>query len=116
MWEVQTTDTFDEWFDGLDDSDRANVIASMLLLREKGPQLSRPHADTVKGSSHNNMKELRVQSNGEPIRAFFAFDPLRQGILLCAGCKTGDEKRFYKVMIPIADKEFTMHLETLKTR
>lgn len=116
MWEVQTTDTFDEWFDGLDDADRTNVIASMLLLREKGPQLARPHADTVKGSSHSNMKELRVQSNGEPLRAFFAFDPLRQRILLCAGCKTGDEKRFYKVMIPIADKELTAHLQKLKTR
>lgn len=116
MWEVQTTDTFDEWLDGLDDTDRASVIASMLLLREKGPQLSRPHADTVKGSAHNNMKELRVQSQGEPIRAFFAFDPLRRGILLCAGCKTGDDKRFYKTMIPTADKEFTAHLEKLEPR
>ena len=114
MWEVQTTDTFDEWFDELGDIDRANVIASMMLLKEKGPQLPRPHADTVKGSVHSNMKELRVQSGGEPIRAFFAFDPLRRGILLCAGCKTGDEKRFYKVMIPIADREFTAHLEKLE--
>jgi hypothetical protein len=73
MWEVQTTDRFDEWFDELVDEDRINVIASMLLLREKGPQLSRPYADTVKGSIHSNMKELRVQSKGEPLRAFFCF-------------------------------------------
>ncbi|AQT62145.1 type II toxin-antitoxin system RelE/ParE family toxin [Cellvibrio sp. PSBB023] len=116
MWEIETTDTFDKWFDELEDSDRASVIASLLLLKEKGPQLARPYADTVKGSVHGNMKELRVQSNGEPIRAFFAFDPLRRGILLCAGCKTGDEKRFYKIMIPIADREFTAHLKTLETR
>jgi hypothetical protein len=114
MWIIETTDTFDEWFDSLDDTDRANVLASMLVLRERGPMLSRPYADTVNGSSHSNMKELRVQSKGAPIRAFFAFDPKRKGILLCAGNKTGDEKRFYEVMISIADREFTSHLKKLK--
>jgi hypothetical protein len=96
------------------DTDRASVLASMMVLRERGLMLSRPYADTVNGSSHSNMKELRVQSKGDPIRAFFAFDPKRRGILLCAGNKTGDEKRFYEVMIPIADREFTAHLEKLK--
>lgn len=110
MWEIKTTDTFDEWFSQLEDTDRASVLASLIVLREKGPQLPRPYADTVKGSRYNNMKELRVQSRGIPIRAFFAFDPHRRGILLCAGCKAGNEKRFYEVMIPIADREFTQFL------
>lgn len=114
MWSIETTDTFDAWFDALDDVDRANVLASMIVLREKGPMLSRPYADTVKGSCHSNMKELRVQSKGEPIRAFFAFDPLRKGILLCAGNKSGNDKRFYDEMIPIADLEFTAHLKKSK--
>lgn len=114
MWSIETTDTFDEWFDSLDGTDRANVLASMIVLRERGPMLSRPYADTVNGSSYNNMKELRVQSKGDPIRAFFAFDTRRKGILLCAGNKTGDEKRFYEVMLPIADREFTAHLDKLK--
>lgn len=26
MWTIETTDTFDEWFDALDDIDRANVL------------------------------------------------------------------------------------------
>ncbi len=39
MWEVITTDKFDEWFDSLSDADRANVIAGMLLLEEIGPNL-----------------------------------------------------------------------------
>ncbi|MBF0235924.1 MAG: type II toxin-antitoxin system RelE/ParE family toxin, partial [Desulfamplus sp.] len=65
-------------------------------------------------SCHSNMKELRIQSRGEPIRAFYAFDQHRNGIVLCAGNKTGNEKRFYEVMIPIADREFTAHLEKLK--
>lgn len=114
MWLIETTDTFDEWFDSLGDTDRENVLASLMVLKERGPMLSRPYADTVNGSRHSNMKELRVQSKGDPIRAFFAFDPKRKGILLCAGNKAGDEKRFYDVMIPIADREFTAHLEKLK--
>ncbi|MFO8089180.1 MAG: type II toxin-antitoxin system RelE/ParE family toxin [Desulfatiglandaceae bacterium] len=48
----------------------------------------------------------------ELIRAFYAFDTERRGILLCAGNKTGNEKRFYEVMIPIADRKFTAHLGT----
>lgn len=114
MWLIETTDTFDIWFDALDDKDRTNVLASMIVLREKGPMLSRPYADAVKDSCHSNMKELRIQSKGDPIRAFFAFDPKRRGILLCAGNKTGNDKRFYDEMIPIADREFTAHLKKLK--
>lgn len=114
MWLTETTDIFDGWFDALDDTDRANVLAAMIVLRERGPTLSRPYADTVNGSAYSNMKELRVQSKGDPIRAFFAFDPKRKGILLCAGNKTSDERRFYQVMIPIADREFAVHLKKLK--
>ncbi len=116
MWLIETTDIFDTWFDSLDDTDRANVLASMMVLRERGAMLSRPYADTVKGSVYSNMKELRIQSKGDPIRAFFAFDHQRKGILLCAGNKSGDEKRFYKLMLPIADREFTRHLEKLTRR
>lgn len=114
MWQIQTTDRFDKWFDALGDTDRANVIAGMLVLRQKGPLLSRPYADTVKGSIYANMKELRVQSKGRPIRVFFAFDSNRTGLLLCAGDKTGKDKRFYDEMIPVADYELAMHLEQLK--
>ena len=116
MWDVITTDKFDEWFDCLNDADRANVIAGMLLLREKGPHLSRPFADTVEGSEYSNMKELRIQSKGDPLRAFFAFDPERKGILLCAGNKVGNEKRFYKQMIPQADNEYRIHLNSIRER
>ncbi len=98
----------------LDDIDRTNVLASLLVLRQVGPQLGRPHADTVKGSSHSNMKELRIQSKGKPLRAFFAFDPERTGVVLCAGKKGGNDKRFYDEMIPVADREFTAHLDQLR--
>ena len=73
MWLIETTDVFDLWYVSLDDADRENVLASLLVLRQIGPQLGRPHADTVNGSYHRNMKELRIQSKGKPLRAFFAF-------------------------------------------
>jgi len=72
MWSIETTDRFDQWFDALDDTDRISVLASMMVLRETGPMLSRPYADTINGSCHSNMKELRIQSKGDPIRVFFA--------------------------------------------
>ncbi|MCV5004045.1 type II toxin-antitoxin system RelE/ParE family toxin, partial [Escherichia coli] len=66
---------------------------------------------TVKDSTFQNMKELRVQHHGLPIRACFAFDPLRKAIVLCVGNKDGmNEKRFYKEMITLADREFSQHL------
>lgn len=111
-WLVKTTDRFDLWLGALNDHDRASVIAAMLVLQDQGPQLGRPTVDSVKGSRHSNMKELRMQSAGKPLRAFFAFDPERSAILLCAGDKTGD-KRFYRQMIPIADQEFDNHLQQL---
>ena len=67
----------------------------------------------MESTAYPGMKELRVQSKGKPIRALFAFDYKRKGILLCAGNKTGNDKRFYDEMIPIADHEFAAHLEKL---
>ncbi|WP_333497646.1 type II toxin-antitoxin system RelE/ParE family toxin [Kluyvera sp. CHPC 1.2972] len=116
MWTIKTTDTFDCWYTSLNDKDRSSVLAALLVLREKGPALSRPYADTISGSRYNNMKELRIQSRGDPIRAFFAFDQERTGIMLCAGNKVGNEKRFYARLIPIADREFTYWLNTLKKK
>lgn len=116
MWSIKTTDTFDGWFMSLNDTDRACVLAALMVLREKGPGLPRPYADTIKGSRYCNMKALRIQSRGDPIRAFFAFDPYRCGILLCAGNKTGNEKRFYDEMLPLAERELAHYLNSLKKK
>ena len=59
------------------------------------------------------MKELRIQYAGRPVRAFFAFDPERQAIVLCAGDKS-NKKYFYGTLIRIADKEFSTHLAALE--
>lgn len=70
MWVIETTDRFDAWYSMQNDTDRECILASLLVLRAKGPQLGRPYADTINGSRYANMKELRIQSHGEPIRAF----------------------------------------------
>ena len=115
MWEVKTTDLFDDWFDVQDALTQEKMLAGMLALQKGGPTTGRPLVDTVNASKYSNMKELRVQHQGEPLRALFIFDPVRNAIILCAGNKVGDEKRFYKKMIPIADKEYAKHLFSLKS-
>ncbi|MCH7735379.1 MAG: type II toxin-antitoxin system RelE/ParE family toxin [Chloroflexi bacterium] len=109
-WEVETTPEFSEWFGGLDKSARLDVAAKLALLRDVGPTLGRPHADTVSGSAYPNMKELRIKH--DQIRVFFAFDPRRIAILLVGGAKVGDD-RFYDRMIPKADGLYGRHLAAI---
>lgn len=112
-WDVEFTDQFQEWWDGIDEEAQADIDAGVRLLSEMGPVLGRPYVDTVYGSRHSNMKELIVQSNGRPYRTFFAFDPRRKAILLIGGEKTG-QKRFYDDMIPIADRLYDEHLREIR--
>lgn len=114
-WKVEVTEEFEAWQATLDEAEQADLDASIALLEEYGPQLSRPHADTLKGSRHSNMKELRTQSGGRPLRTLFAFDPERTAVLLIGGDKTGD-KRFYQRMIPIADDLWDSHLKELQQK
>jgi hypothetical protein len=86
-------------------------IAMVLdILEVQGASLGRPYVDTIKGSMFSNMKELRVQHDGNPYRLLFAFDPQRQAVLLLGGNKRGD-KHWYDVNIPIADRRFAEYLE-----
>ena len=113
MWEVEFTNEFETWWNTLDESEQETVAASVQLLRELGPSLPRPHADTLSGSRHPNMKELRSQHKGRPLRTFFAFVPHRTAILLIGGDKTGND-RFYEQMIPIADGLYDVYLAELR--
>ncbi len=89
------------------------VNASIQLLQQFGPMLSRPHADTLKGSRFHNMKELRVGTRRMAIRIAFAFDPDRKAILLVAGNKRGvNEARFYRQLIAQADALFEEYLKS----
>ena len=117
IWPIKTTAEFDEWFADLDEDGQVEVIATVELLKHLGPRLGRPHADTLKGSRHANMKELRASIADAVLRIAFAFDPERAGILLVAGNKTGvSQKRFYKQLIARADELYDAHLANLKAR
>jgi hypothetical protein len=112
-WEVEFTDEFGGWWGGLTEAEQVDVRAEVNLLRRFGPMLGRPHVDSVASSKHANMKELRVQHRGRPYRVLFAFDPRRTAVLLIGGNKTG-KGRWYKEFVPMADRLYDEHLETLR--
>src|ERR1035438_2648923 len=72
-----------------------------------------PHSSKVGSSRYPQMRELRTQSAGRPLRALYAFNPLRSAILLIGGEKTGDD-RWYEKFVPLADRLFEEHLVELK--
>lgn len=114
-WTVTNHDAFDPEFDALPEDVQDELLAVTALLETYGPTLGRPHVDTLAGSKHANMKELRFDAANGVWRVAFAFDPKRQAILLVAGDKTGvNQQRFYKGLIRKADGRFTEHLERLK--
>ena len=111
-WEVEYTDEFGEWFDGIGEEAQEDVALAVEKLEERGPALPRPLADTVEGSRHSNMKELRPL--GTNIRVLFAFDPRRMAILLIGGDKTDRWRKFYEEMVPVADDLYDEHLDQLR--
>jgi len=114
-WVVEIGDEFKPEFDALHGDVQDEIRALSLALQQFGPQLGRPRVDTLKGSRHPNMKELRFSAVDGEWRVAFAFDPIRKAILLVAGDKSGvSEKRFYRQLIRKADERFGLHLARLK--
>lgn len=109
-WIVEV-DLVDAWLLSLDENSYEQVIAALELLAERGPSLGRPVVDSVVGSRHKNMKELRPGSSGRSeLRVLFAFDPDRRAIMLVAGDKAGNWQKWYRTNIPLADDLFAEHL------
>lgn len=92
---------------------RQAILAHAKLLAAFGPGLGRPQVDTLKGSQIANLKELRVQFQGEPWRILFAFDPKRRAILLVGGNKQGDDQ-WYRRTIRLAEQRYARHLEEME--
>lgn len=114
-WTVLYHDAFLPELEALSETVQDELLALVELLTASGPTLGRPHVDTLAGSKHANMKELRFAADDGVWRAAFAFDPKRRAIVLVAGDKSGvAQKRFYKGLIAKADARFAEHLETLK--
>lgn len=116
VWTVLFHPEFDTQFQAMEEGLQNELLAHAMLLRDFGPNLGRPAVDTLKGSRHANMKELRFAWEGGVWRIAFAFDPRRQSILLAGGNKaSANQQRFYKTLIATADRRFDEHLAALKT-
>ncbi len=113
-WRVQIVEEFTPELSKLPLDVRRAILAHSRLLREYGPQLGRPRVDTLNGSRHANMKEMRFAAAGGEWRVAFAFDPVRRAMLLVAGDKSGGSgRRFYRELIRKADERFDLHLARL---
>jgi len=114
-WTVAFHEGFETEFDALAVEVQDELLARAKLLEEFGPTLGRPWVDTLKGSKHTNMKELRFDALDGVWRVAFAFDPQRQAILLVAGDKSGmSQQLFYRRLLMKADSRFDAHLAKLK--
>lgn len=108
-WVVEFVDEFAAEFPNLPKGTRVELAALAGLLQKFGPTLGRPRVDTLKGSRHPNMKELRFSAEGGEWRVAFAFDPRR-----LAGDKAGvSSSRFYGELIRKADLRFESHLKQI---
>jgi hypothetical protein len=109
-FEVIFHEAFVPEFDQLSARVQDELLVRTGVLEQFGPSLGRPHVDTLKGSAYPNMKELRFQLDGV-WRFAFAWDPMRQAVILCGGDKEGtNQKRFYKALIRLADARFADHI------
>jgi hypothetical protein len=109
-WKIESSAEFDKWAARLPEVEQDRLDALTEILQEQGPSLGRPLVDTVRGSKHPNMKELRRGT----IRVLFAFDPKRTAVLLVGGDKRGQWQAWYRSAIRRADRLFDRHLRSLK--
>jgi hypothetical protein len=114
-WEILMTDEVEQFLDALYEDDREThklVNQAILVLEHNGPAEGRPLVDTITASSIPNMKELRPGSVGKSeVRILFVFDPWRAAILLIAGDKAGQWRRWYREAIPQAEQLYEMYLK-----
>jgi hypothetical protein len=112
-WEVGFTDDFRAWWNMLTEGQQDDLAYTVRHLMEFGLALGFPHSSKVTSSRYPQMRELRTQSAGRPLRTLYAFNPLRTAVLLIAGDKTCDD-RWYDKFVPVADRLFEEHLNELK--
>ena len=108
MIEVLGTDEFAEWFRCLDDEDVRQVARVVDKLELLGVGLGFPHSSALEGARYA-LRELRPSQGRSSLRIVYAFDPVRQAVLLLGGDKRGDNK-FYDRMIQKSEKLFEQYL------
>jgi hypothetical protein len=112
IWEVEFTDEFESWWNGLTEEEQDSVGVAVAMLRTAGPGLRFPYSSGIVTSKHSHMRELRIRHAGHPYRVLYAFDPLRTALLLIGGNKTAND-RWYEEYVPVADRLYDEHLKEL---
>ncbi|MBB5787859.1 type II toxin-antitoxin system RelE/ParE family toxin [Jiangella mangrovi] len=97
------------WRKGLNEAQAALVADALDRLSQDGPGLGRPLVDTIRGSRHHHLKELRART----IRVLFAFDPQRRAVLLVGGDKRGEWSRWYDTAVATADARYDEWLDAM---
>lgn len=116
-WAVEFHPDCESWAEGLAQADQEALLAAVRVLRDRGPNLGRPLVDSIVGSRHANMKELRPGSTRRTeIRVLLGFDLERKAILLVGGDKSDDWRGWYKANIPIADDRLDEHQAGIEKR
>jgi hypothetical protein len=113
-WEVEVTDQFTDWYDGLPEDHAEAVEAVIEVLEDQGPVLRRPLVGLIETSRYRNMKELIVSVEDRDLRVLFIFDPRQTAILLLGGDKTGEWNRWYQREVPRADDLYENYLQELE--
>ena len=111
-WTVEYTDEFEAWWVELTEGMQDDIDRVVMLLEEHGPTLGFPYSSAINGARFA-MRELRIQSDGHPIRILYAFDPVRSAVLLIGGDKAGND-RWYIENVPKAERIFEEHLKEIK--
>jgi hypothetical protein len=115
-WHVVFHPAFEPEFGELPADVQDELLARLKVLEAFGPNLGRPHVDTLEGSSFPNMKELRFRLDGL-WRFAFAFDSRREAVVLVGGNKLGEnQRRFYRDLIKTADTRFADHIGAFRKR
>jgi hypothetical protein len=109
-YDVYVLDGCSKWMNSLPTREYDALAARIDLLAEQGPATPRPTVDTIKGSRHQNMKELRCGK----LRVLFAFDPKTQAVLLLGGSKQDRWSEWYEDNIPVADDLYDEWLDQLR--
>jgi hypothetical protein len=113
VWEVEVTDEFEGWWDGLDAEEQDSVDFVVELLVREGPMLPYPYSSVISNAKKYDVRELRIQHHGRPYRVLYVFDPRRHAVLLIGGDKTGND-RWYDVNVARAENIYSEYLKGLK--
>jgi hypothetical protein len=101
-WSAEFHDEFVPEYEALDEAVQDELLAHIEVLETFGPQLGRPRVDTLKGSRHANMKELRFDASDGVWR--FA-SPLIRGGRLSSSLRRRQVRRKREALLSAADSE-----------